>query len=447
MKKCYLLFICVCLTLATFAQAENKEKEVKTNWNFGALPTITFDTDLGFQYGALINLFDYGDGARYPRYDHSLYFEVSRFTKGSSIYTFTYNSDRLIKGIETSLDLSYLTDQAYDFYGFNGYESIFHPEWIDTQDADYKTRMFYKYDRKLFRMKLNIQGKIKGEQFRWIAGMNFQDFKVASVNIDKLNKGKSGADKLPTTTEEPGLYEKYQEWRIIDGDETNGGFVPVFKAGLVVDTRDNRPNPMKGIATEVVLEASPKILGAENSFTQMGIIHRQYFTLVPKDLSFAYRLGYQTTLSGNVPFYFRSQMISSVMTEGGSSSGLGGAKTLRGVRRNRVVGDGIVYGNAELRWKFVRFNWINNHFYLGLNAFTDFGKITKKVDVESIIAPISSIPQPDYFSWGAEEMHYSYGAGLRIVMNENFIIAIDYGLTADKQDGTSGFYMGLNYLF
>jgi outer membrane protein assembly factor BamA len=117
------------------------------------------------------------------------------------------------------------------------------------------------------------------------------------------------------------------------------------------------------------------------------------------------------------------------------------------MRRNRVVGDGIAYGNAELRWKFVRFDFINNHFYLGLNAFTDFGKVTKSVDVHNQVSPVSPISQPDYFNWGAEKMHYTYGAGLRIAMNENFVIAIDYGLAADKQDGTSGFYMGLNYLF
>jgi len=100
-----------------------------------------------------------------------------------------------------------------------------------------------------------------------------------------------------------------------------------------------------------------------------------------------------------------------------------------------------------LRWKFVRFNLINNNFYLGLSAFTDIGKVTKKVDVESLIVPESLIQQPDYFRLGDEKMHYSYGAGLHIAMNENFIIAIDYGLSVDRQDGTSGLYIGLNYLF
>lgn len=446
MKKINLLVGCVFLSMTLFAQTEQKAGLIKKNWNFGALPAIAFDTDLGFQYGALVNLYDYGDGSRYPNYNHSLYFEVSRFTKGSGIYRFYYNSDQLIKGLQTSFDISYLTDRAYDFYGFNGFESVVHTEWTDQDDNAYLTRMFYKYDRKLFRTKIDLQGNITGNKFRWIAGMNLQNFKVGSVDIDKLNKGKDDADKLPSTVIQPGLYENYMKWGIITAEESDGGFVPTFKAGLVYDTRDNKPNPMKGVWTEAVLEVSPKIMGAESSFSRMCFIHRQYFTLIPEDLSFAYRLDYQTTLSGDVPFYYKSQMITSILT-GASAEGLGGGKTIRGILRNRVQGDGVFLGNAELRWKFVRFSWIKNNFYVGLNAFTDFGRVIQMADVKSKVIFMSSVPQPSYFNWDAEKMHVSYGAGLRIVMNENFVIAADYGLATDKQDGSSGFYIGLNFLF
>jgi hypothetical protein len=44
-------------------------------------------------------------------------------------------------------------------------------------------------------------------------------------------------------------------------------------------------------------------------------------------------------------------------------------------------------------------------------------------------------------------MHYSFGVGLRVAMNENFIIRCDYGMAADERDGDSGIYIGLNYLF
>lgn len=417
-----------------------QDEVTKTGWNFGALPTITFDTDLGFQYGALVNLYNYGDGSRYPNYNHSLYFEVSRFTKGSGINRFYYDSDQLIKGLQTSLDISYLSDQAYDFYGFNGFDAVVNKNWFDDASNDYITRMFYKYDRNMFRFKVDLQGKLSGEKLKWAAGVNLLNFKLSPVNLEKLNKGKKGDDILPAVD---GLFEKYQEWGIISAEEADGGFVPELKAGLVFDTRDNRPNPMKGIWTEAVLVGAPSFLGAESGFTKLSLTHRQYFTLIPNDLSLAYRMAYQTTLSGHAPFYYQTQVIVSEL-KGAASEGLGGAKTMRGILRNRIVGDGFFFGNVEARWKFARFQFINNNFYLGLNGFMDFGQVTKKIAIE----PHSGFtPETDFFEKNAEKMHISYGAGLRIVMNQNFVIAVDYGMAADKRDGDSGLYIGLNYLF
>ena len=53
----------------------------------------------------------------------------------------------------------------------------------------------------------------------------------------------------------------------------------------------------------------------------------------------------------------------------------------------------------------------------------------------------------NYFAYDAEQMHFSFGAGLRLAMNQNFILAVDYGVSADERDGDSGIYIGLNYLF
>jgi outer membrane protein assembly factor BamA len=437
MKNLMLFILFSVFVICGFSQ----EDVSKSGWNFGALPTITFDTDLGFQYGALVDLVNYGNGERYPNYDHHLYFEVSRYTKGSGINRFYYDSDKLFKGLLTFFDVSYLSDQAYDFYGFNGYDAIYKPEWVDEQNNDYITRMYYKYDRKMFRLKVDLQGNLSGDKLRWAGGINMLNFKIGSVNLDKLNKGKKGDDVLPDV---PGLFEKYQDWSIIPNEEANGGFLPLFNAGLVFDTRDHRPNPMKGIWTEIAFEGAPVFLGAESSFLKISLTHRQYFTIIPKNLSLAYRLNYQTTVAGHAPFYYQTQVITSELKTV-TSEGLGGFTTLRGILRNRVVGDGYFLGNVEARWKFARFRFMNNNFYLGLNGFLDFGKVTKKIDVK----PINfSLPlEQGYFDYGAEKMHYSYGAGLRIAMNENFIIRADYGMAADKRDGTSGMYIGLNYLF
>jgi len=458
MKQIRFIFVCIFIagiTYSSFAQ-ENKTKsdtvKIKTGWNFGAIPAITFDTDQGFQYGAAVNFYNYGDGSTFPKYKHSLYFEISRFTKGSGIYRFYYDSESLIPGIQITTDLSYLPDQAYDFYGFNGYESVLNKSWEDQNSPDYKTRMFYKYQQKLFRFKTDLQGKFSGSRFGWIAGVNLLNYSSASVDIDKLNKGKNENDKLPPVSQQPGLYEKYIQWGLISQKEAIGGFIPELKGGFVFDTRDNKPNPMKGMWTEAVIAVVPKFLGAESSFSKVSFIHRQYFTLVKEDLSFAYRLNWQQTIGGHVPFYYQPQMISSVLT-GSSSTGLGGAKNLRGIRRNRIVGDGYVLGNFELRWKFYRLTMFNQNFYMGLNTFVDMGQVVKKIDTgnTSQLFDAININAPeiasDYFNIGAEKLHTSYGAGLRLVMNYNFVMAVDYGIATNSQDGDSGIYIGLNYLF
>jgi outer membrane protein assembly factor BamA len=448
MKKTLTLFLIALLALSVSAQ----EKKVKTGWKFGgALPTITYDSDLGFQYGALAEFFNYGDGTKYPDYLDHTYTEISRYTKGSGIYRFMYESNHLIPGVQSITDLSYLPDRAYDFYGFNGYESVYNKDWMDDspENTDYRTRMFYRFQRNLFRFKNDFQGKLAGDHVKWSAGFAFMNFDNSSVDIEKLNKGKD--DQLPTVEEEPGLYERYKALDIIKADEADGGWVNTLKLGVTYDSRDNKPNPMKGIWTEMGVEMAPGFLGNKSNFSRFYFIHRQYFTLIKNDLSFAYRLGYQSTLSGDVPYFYESQVVTSRLT-GAFSEGLGGSKTLRGVKRNRVVGDGFFMGNIELRWKPVYFKLFKQDCYLGLNGFYDFGKVVKAIKLPADLETTFNELYPtenysDYFNPGQEKFHQSVGASIMLVMNQNFVIAIDTGKALNEQDGNIGFSIGLNYLF
>ncbi len=424
-----------------------QEKKVKTGWKFGgALPAISFDSDLGFQYGALVEFYNYGDGSRFPDYFDHTYTEVSHYTKGSGIYRFMFESNHIIPGVHWTSDLSYLPDLASHFYGFNGYEAIFNEGWMNEEDPLYMTRMFYRFERNQFRFKNDFQGKLSGDNIKWSAGFAFQNFDIGSVDIEKLNKGKDV--KLPSPDDMPGLFENYQTWNIIPADEAKGGWVNTLKAGIAWDSRDNRPNPMKGIWTELGIEVAPKFMGNNWGFSKFYITHRQYFTLIEKDLAFVYRLGYQTTVSGHSPFFYQSQLITSMLT-GATSEGLGGASSLRGVLRNRVVGNGFFFGNIELRWKPVRFNLFDQDIYIGLNGFYDFGITTDKIDMPANLQSNfgTSVSFNDFFSSGSEKLHQSAGISLMPVMNENFVIAVDIGKSFNKQDGNIGFSIGLNYLF
>lgn len=419
-------------------------EKIKKGWNLGFLPVIGYSSDIGLQYGALANIYDYGDGSTYPKYFHSLYFEVSRTNKGGGINQFFYDSEKLLHGLRLTADVTYLTEKALDFYGFNGYEAVYNPDWADdSKDLTlYKTRMFYRHERKLLRIGGDLQGKLGIENLKWLAGFAFINVKTAPVDIEKLNKGLSDSKKLPDV---PGLYDEYVSWGILSPDEKEGAN-SLLRLGLIYDTRDNEPNPMKGIWSELVFAMAPKFMGdGDFGFVKITAAHRQYFTLVKNDLSLAYRLAYQGTIGGKVPFYMQPYMINS-FAQTTTIDGLGGARNLRGIMRNRVVGDGVAYGNTELRWKFFRFGLIKQNFYLALNAFADAGMVVQKVEINKNGIP-KSVDQTQYFSDSPEKIHVCLGGGFRVVMNQNFIIAADFGAALNKRDGTTGVYIGFGYIF
>jgi outer membrane protein assembly factor BamA len=438
-----MMILFLILGFTASAQEDTLSKQnIKTGWTFGLLPAISFNTDLGFQYGGLINLYHFGDGSTYPRYRHSLYAEWSKYTKGSGINRLFYDSEYLIPGVRVTADLCYLPDMALDFYGFNGYQAIYNPDFENDTHPDYKSRMFYRHQRNTFRFIGDLRSPIRGSNFKWVAGVGVMHNQVAPVDLERLNEGKATADLLP---EIPGLYEKYIEWGIIDQKEKDGGWSNNIKLGLIYDTRDFEPNPMQGVWSEIVLFAAPEFLGNCNlGYAKLSATHRQYFTLIPEKLSFVYRIGGQATVAGKTPFFMQPYMISSY-NPSATSDGLGGAKNLRGILRNRVVGDAIAYGNAEFRWKFFRAVILNQNLYLALNLFTDAGQVIKPIEVN-----LDEVPEGEralYFNPGKDMLHTSAGIGLRIVLNENFIVAADFGRAFDRRDGTSGLYIGLNYLF
>ena len=425
MKRLVLAIGFVMTVSAVFSQ-----QKVKKGLGFGALPAISYDSDLGFQYGALVNLFDYGDGTNYPKYNHSLYLELSTYTKGTTIARVRYDSEHLIPKIRTTLDVAYVPDQMADFYGFNGYQSIY------DENLNESYRNFYKNEKNTFRIKADFQGYFGESKFGWVAGYAFYNFKMDSVDIDKLElSAVPGGD----------LFQKYKSWGLISDAEADGGSINYLKAGFKYDSRDQLACPEKGIFTEAVIQSAPKFINEAFPHTKLAIIHRQYFSLA-KDLQFAYRLDYQTTIGSNkVPYFAQPELITSFLIAA-SNQGLGGKSSVRGILRNRVVGDAVGFGNFELRYKFLHFEWLKQNFYLGTNVFFDSGLVLQPIEMD--LSAVSATDRATYFSnYESGKFHSAAGIGLKIGWNENFVISADYGKAFNKQDGNSGMYIGLNYLF
>lgn len=431
--------------MSIFSQTESDStKNIKKGWTFGALPSVAYDSDLGFQYGGLINLFYFGDGKTYPNYLHSIYLEIARTTKGGGKNQLFYDSGHIFKGknIRLTADLSYLTEQALNFYGFNGASVNYNPNFENIDHQDYISRMFYRHERKIIRSYADFQGGIIKKKFRWLAGLAYYNYFINPVDINKLNKGKSENEKLPDTTS---LYDKYIDWGIIPISDARGGEISFVKLGLIYDTRNIEANPSKGIWSEIIMLTAPSFLGNKNVFTKMAIMHRQYFNLWKNKLTFVYKADYQFTLFGNTPFYYQPMMQASY-SPATINEGLGGAKSIRGILRNRIVGEDFLYGNFEFRYKFFTKVLFKQNVYVALNPFFDIGKTTRGIDL-SYINMDSIDPNQNFFTRKNETLHYTYGCGIHFALNENFVVSINYGRAGSKQDGKDGLYIGSNWLF
>ena len=122
MKKqlAIVLFIALFVLIVPFKNAKLKAQETKVDtvgWQLGGvLPAIAYDADKGFRYGALANIYDYGDPSVYPFYKHSIYAEWSHTTKGSDLKQLKYDSGYLIPGIRFTGLVRLETEKAMDFY-------------------------------------------------------------------------------------------------------------------------------------------------------------------------------------------------------------------------------------------------------------------------------------------------------------------------------------------
>ena len=457
--------ILTCTALACMAAIVHAQEGdiVKTGLNFGPLPAIAFDADKGFQYGALLNIYNYGDGTNYPNYDSKVYLEASFFTKGSQLYVVSYDDKTLIPGVRWSSAVSATVDKAMDFYGFNGYSSYYDHERISlgkenkhNQNPDnFLFSPYYKTDRIQILAKSDFIGDI-GEHLKWEAGYHFSYFRQGPVNRNAINKGKDEYNIFPDT--QSTLYEDYLDWGLISPGEAGGGITSSIRLGMVYDSRDKEGAPSRGIWAEGHVTAAPKWLGTQNPFWRYSLTWRHYLPIIDDDiLTFAYRLNYEGTFGSDAPIYILPYM--TVMGDFYDRDGMGGYRTVRGMMRDRVIGLDMATWTAELRWRFTRFQLFNQNIAFALNLFSDGSMVTRGRDMSFRGSEEFKASYDEYMSKGTDgdRPHITAGAGLRFIMNENFIVALEYGLPLSmfyskssplyRQDGSGALYISTGYLF
>lgn len=448
MKKAILTSMLLCAAILAKAQSD---QIVKTGYNFGPLPAIAYDADKGFQYGAILQIYNYGDGHNYPNYDHYTYFEYSRFTKGSQLIQVQHDNKELIPGVRWSSSLRISLDKAFDFYGFNGYQSYYANSRMEAgkDGLAFGFSPFYRMMKNEYSIKSDLLGKIN-DKLQWGFGVFARYFQVGDIDYASINKGKDEAAMFPE--EIPTLYSIYKKYGIISEDEADGGFSSGFRAGIVYDTRDKEGAPTHGVWAEAHATASLPFI-SKNPYYRYSFTWRQYFPIVSHDvLTFAYRLNYEGNFGKKVPFYALPYITS--LGSKCDYDGMGGYRSARGIMRSRVVGLDMMAYTVELRWRPISFKMLNQNFGIGLSAFSDGCMATRGLDMKTL-SFVSATPVPVY-GQDKDRLHSAVGAGLRLIMNENFIVAAEYGTPVThfmknsplyNQDGTGAFYINLGYVF
>ena len=453
MKK--LIASLLCLAAVISAAAQEEEKEMKTGWSLSLLPTATFSADNGFQAGAFGDVYYYGDGNTYPDPLHKISWEASYFTKSHRMRLYlAYDSKYLIPGMRINASVTYMNDPLYSFWGFNGPASLvnlpqnYNEYWSNkTTDINY-----FGMSRKMLRILANVQGRIT-DHLNWAAGVNFWNWKLGDM-ADKGYKGADGETHYYDKTKT--LYKDYQDLGIIHADEAAGGNALEVNAGVVFDTRDIEAAPNRGIWAEAYLNGNL----LQHKYLKACLYFRHYIDIpihIPAgDPVFAYRLAWQQTIAGETPLYM-IQNIPLLVQRNMITEGYGSTGTIRGLRDNRILTEGMAWANLELRVKLVKFTLFNQYFYIAVNPFFDAGVITKayrtaELDVASKANWASKTENFNfntiYNASKVGDVVYSAGAGLKIAWNQNFIISAEFAKCFYKPlDAGLWIGIGVNYCF
>jgi outer membrane protein assembly factor BamA len=363
----------------------------------GGLPAVNFDSDEGFGYGALVELYQYGQGGLLP-YVWSLRPTVFLTSGGRRDFTVFFDAPHLLSnGWRLDTYLGSEKQIATPYYG-PGNQTLYDETLDDDEGAN---PFFYRFGRTRRSATFNLQRDLARTPLRWLVGAGLVQTSVLPV---PENEGSTlyEVDVCPT---------EHDTW---------SNYV---RTGLVWDSRDRETGPNSGVWTELLIQRVDESFGADAGYTRWTFTDRRYFSLGGR-VVFAHRYLLQGVGAG-APVHDLFQ----VQTSFKQQEGLGGAKTVRGVLKNRFVGRSALVWNAELRWRAADFLLLGRSFHVILSAFLDQGRVWDgDVQLDELMT----------------DLHRGFGGGVRFGMGENFIVAVDMGRS---EEAGMPMYIGLGYLY
>lgn len=423
MKK----ILAAALAALAVCQGAFAQQEPKTGWVFTPMPNVSYSTDIGLNLGAFCDFFYYGDGRDYPNFQHHINVCGAFATKGSWYMHGLFDSKSLIPGSRLTASLTYRDASLNNFYGFNG----LHAPYLQELDLNQETRTAYYSDhRRTVRAAFTLQRPLAG-RLSWMAGGVFRRILLDDcLTKDYDNSGFS-------------LYRDYRAAGLIRNEEAAGGTSLEGRAGFTYDSRDVEWVPNQGLYAELYVIGNADLSHKTYHYAQVVAHFRHFVPIVFGRLTFAYHLGFQHQIAGQMPWYHLTE-ISTLTYQYEESEGLGSRYTVRGYRLDRLAAAGYAWGNFELRARLFQFDLFRQHFDLVLNPFFDVAAITREFRGEEHRQLPASL---GLYQEATEKVHLSAGIGGKIHMNTNFILSLEMGKAFNPQLSGLTVSMATTYMF
>jgi len=435
-----LVLACLCL-LAGDAAAKRKKKDTgpqnPNRTEFGALPAINYDTDLGFGFGAIASVARFATGYRPYKWRLELqaYATVKRAPgKGAE---FPFHDDYINMDFPGLLEnrlritarVGFRKFANTGYYGF-GNASRFDKPWesIDPDEdlAAYQAaHRFHSFDHIYPLLLVNARVRLwdrstpaQRRRIEALVGLN------TTYNVVRPYPGSKLEQDIASLGD--GSKDAQTLGKLLRG--TDPALLMVLNLGLLFDTRDHEFTPTRGTFTELSVRSSP---GVQQDLRYAGVALNTawYKAIVGEYLSFAIR-GVADVILGDAPFY--------ELTRFGAlqpRDGPGGGWSLRGVPRQRYSGKVKLIQNLELRSMFWRFNVGKSRFLVGAVGFLDAARIWADLRGTELAGQ----------SVDGGTIKVGTGGGLRVRWGETLVIRFDAAYSPTER--TPGFYVDIGQVF
>lgn len=436
-----LAVLAVAFLLPGDALARRKKKDTgppkPDRLEFGALPAVNYDIDLGFGFGAIASVAKFATGYRPYKWRLELLLLATVKRAPGSGYEFPFHDDYLnfdfpgLLGnrlrITGRAGFRKFSNTGYHGFG-NGSAAPTPWEAIDPDKdlAAYQSaRRFNRFDHiyPLLLVNARIQlwdrsTPVQRRRIEALVGLNttyniVRPYAGSKLEMD-IEAAKADTDDGRTLA------------NLLRGTDPN--LLLQLNLGLLFDTRDHEYTPTRGTFTEISVRSSPGVQ-QDLRYAAFTVNSAWYRPLVGEYLSVAFR-GVADVMAGDPPFY--------ELTRFGAlqpRDGPGGGWSLRGVPRQRYSGKVKLIQNLELRSLFWRFSIRKSRFAVGAVAFIDAARIwadTRPTNLGGV-------------SVDGGTFKVGTGGGLRVRWGETFLVRFDGAYS--PTEGTPGFYVDIGHIF